>query len=70
VVTYDLSESLKIVDYVYFIYDGVVVAQGDATEMMNSQDAFVRQFLHGEPDGPVAFQYPSKPYVEDLGIKA
>jgi len=70
VVTYDLSESLKIVDYVYFIYDGVVVAQGDATEMMNSQDPFVRQFLHGEPDGPVAFQYPSKPYVEDLGIKA
>jgi phospholipid/cholesterol/gamma-HCH transport system ATP-binding protein len=70
VVTYDLSESLKIVDYVYFIYDGVVVAQGDAAEMMNSQDPFVRQFLHGEPDGPVAFQYPSKPYVEDLGIKA
>ena len=34
VVTYDLSESLKIVDYVYFIHDGVVVAEGDVAEMI------------------------------------
>jgi phospholipid/cholesterol/gamma-HCH transport system ATP-binding protein len=70
VVTYDLSESLKIVDYVYFIQDGIVVAQGDAGEMMNSQDPYVRQFIHAEPDGPIAFQFPSKPYAEDLGVDA
>jgi phospholipid/cholesterol/gamma-HCH transport system ATP-binding protein len=70
VVTYDLSESLKIVDYVYFIHDGIVVAHGDANEVMNSQDPFVRQFLHAEPDGPIAFQFPSKPYSEDLGVNA
>ena len=71
VVTYDLSESLKIVDYVYFIHEGVVVAEGDVEDMNNSQDPFVHQFLHGEPDGPIAFQYPSKkPYMEDLNIKA
>ena len=71
VVTYDLSESLKIVDYVYFIHDGVVVAQGDVGEMMNSRDSFVHQFLHGEPDGPIAFQFPSKnPYSNDLNLKA
>jgi len=69
VVTYDLSESLKIVDYVYFINDGVVVAAGDVEEMANSNDPFVRQFLHAEPDGPIAFQYPSKPYAEDLAFK-
>jgi phospholipid/cholesterol/gamma-HCH transport system ATP-binding protein len=68
VVTYDLSESLKIVDYVYFIHDGVVVAQGDVHEVANSDDPFVRQFLHAEPDGPIAFQYPSKPYTEDLNL--
>jgi phospholipid/cholesterol/gamma-HCH transport system ATP-binding protein len=70
VVTYDLSESLKIVDFVYFIHDGVVVAQGEVAEIMESEDPFVRQFLHAEPDGPIAFQYPSKPYTEDMGIKA
>ncbi|MDD5299934.1 MAG: ABC transporter ATP-binding protein [Gallionella sp.] len=68
VVTYDLSESLKVVDYVYFIHDGVIVAEGDVSEMLNSKDPFVRQFVHAEPDGPIAFQYPSKPYEEELQI--
>ena len=70
VVTYDLAESLKIVDYIYFIHNGVVVAQGEVGEMINSQDLFVRQFLHAEPDGPIAFHYPSKPYPEELIRKA
>jgi phospholipid/cholesterol/gamma-HCH transport system ATP-binding protein len=26
-----------------------------------SQDPYVQQFLKGEPDGPVAFQYPETP---------
>jgi phospholipid/cholesterol/gamma-HCH transport system ATP-binding protein len=66
VVTYDLAESLKIVDYIYFIHDGIVVAQGETSEMIKSQDPFVRQFLHAQPDGPVPFHYPSKPYPGEL----
>src|SRR4030066_527839 len=57
VVTYDVSESLKVVDYVYFINDGVVVAEGVAAEMADSSDPFVHQCVHAKPDGPVAFQY-------------
>lgn len=70
VVTYDLMASLKVVDYLFFIHNGVVAAQGTVNEMRNSQDPFVHQFLHAEPDGPIAFQFPSKPYMEDLNIKA
>ena len=71
VVTYDLSESLKIADYVYFIHDGVVVAEGEAGEIFESKNPFVRQFVYAQPDGPVAFQYPSiLPYVDELGVKA
>lgn len=66
VVTYDMSESLKIADYVYFIHEGVVVAKGEAADMLASNDPFVHQFIHAEPDGPVAFQYPCRPYAEDL----
>lgn len=66
VVTYDISESLKIVDYVYFIHDGKVVAQGDTADMLESRDPFVYQFIHGQPDGPVAFQYPGRPYDVDM----
>ncbi len=69
VVTYDVSESLKVVDYVYFIHDGVVVAEGPAAEMHDSSNPFVHQFVHAEPDGPVAFQYPGVSYSEDLGVK-
>ncbi len=70
VVTYDLMASLKVVDYLYFIHNGVVAAQGTVEEMRNSQDPFVHQFLNAEPDGPIAFQFPSKPYAEDLNISA
>ena len=66
VVTYDLAESLKVVDYIYFIHNGIVAAEGEVHEMINSQDPLIRQFLHAEPDGPVPFHYPSKPYPESL----
>lgn len=68
IVTYDVSESLKVADYVYFIHDGVVVAEGNAGELFDSNDPFVRQFVHAEPDGPVAFQYPSDAYRSELDL--
>jgi phospholipid/cholesterol/gamma-HCH transport system ATP-binding protein len=68
VVTYDVSESLKVVDYVYFLQDGVIVAEGPSGEMLESDDPFVRQFIHAEPDGPVHFHYPAKPLGADLGF--
>jgi phospholipid/cholesterol/gamma-HCH transport system ATP-binding protein len=68
VVTYDVVESLKAVDYVYFISDGVVAAQGTVAEVNASTDPFVRQFVDSLPDGPVAFHYPAKPLKADLGV--
>ena len=70
VVTYDLMTSLKTIDYMYFIHGGVIVAGGTVEEMKNSKDPAVHQFMHAQPDGPIAFQYPSQPYEEDLNIKA
>ncbi|HUW51603.1 MAG TPA: ABC transporter ATP-binding protein [Sulfuricella sp.] len=70
VVTYDVSESLKVVDYVYFVHDGVVVAEGAAAEMLDSANPFVHQFVHAKPDGPVGFQYPGNPLTEEIGFAA
>ncbi|MFP5410383.1 MAG: ABC transporter ATP-binding protein [Gammaproteobacteria bacterium] len=67
-VTYDVSESLKIADYACFLHNGVVVAEGPAADMADSADPFVHQFVHAEPDGPVAFQHPGQPFAEALGI--
>jgi len=68
VVTYDMSESLKVVDYAYFIHHGVVVAEGTPAEIDVSNNPFVHQFVHSEPDGPVAFHADAPPYAEDLAI--
>ena len=38
VVTHDVQESLKIVDYVYFVSEGVIVAEGTAAEMRSLND--------------------------------
>ena len=68
VVTYDVSESLKVADYIYFIHDGVVVAEGEALGLADSADPFIRQFVHAMPDGPVAFQYPGLPIAQELEL--
>jgi phospholipid/cholesterol/gamma-HCH transport system ATP-binding protein len=70
VVTHDVQESLKIVDYVYFVSDGAIIAEGSADEIRNSKEAFVRQFVHGEMDGPIPFHYPSGNFSNDLGVRA
>jgi phospholipid/cholesterol/gamma-HCH transport system ATP-binding protein len=66
VVTHDVYESLKIVDYLYFVSEGRIVAQGTPEDVRASGDAYVRQFVDGEPDGPVPFHYPASPYRAEL----
>ena len=66
VVTHDVYESLKIVDYLYFVSEGRIVASGTPAEVRASSDPFVRQFVDGAPDGPVPFHYPASSYREEL----
>jgi phospholipid/cholesterol/gamma-HCH transport system ATP-binding protein len=66
VVTYDVSESLKVADYAFFISDGRIAAHGTPAQMIDSHDAFVHQFVHAEPDGPVPFHYPAKGLAEEF----
>ena len=66
VVTHDVQESLKIVDYIYFVAEGVIVAEGTPEEIRASDKPFVRQFVHGEMDGPVPFHYPASDYSQEL----
>ncbi len=70
VVSYDVVESLKVADYVYFISDGGVAAHGAVEEVRASKDPFVRQFVDSLPDGPVAFHYPGRDYGVDLRLVA
>lgn len=69
VVTHDIQQSLKIVDYIYFMAEGRIVTHGTPDEMRASDMPFVHQFIHAEMDGPVRFHYPAKDYTEVLGVK-
>jgi phospholipid/cholesterol/gamma-HCH transport system ATP-binding protein len=66
VVTHDVQESLKIVDYVYFVSAGKIVAEGTPAEIKKSTTPYVHQFVWGEADGPVPFHYPAPPYGASL----
>ncbi|WP_418138783.1 ABC transporter ATP-binding protein [Marinomonas sp. RS-M-Aa-14] len=66
-VSHDVKESLSIADHVCILAGGRVIAEGSADEIRASEDPQVRQFLNGEPDGPVPFHYPEDNNVDDIG---
>jgi phospholipid/cholesterol/gamma-HCH transport system ATP-binding protein len=66
VVSHDVEECFSIVDYVYFMSAGRIVAHGTPAQLRKSGEPFVTQFVRGEPDGPIPFHYPAPAYAEDL----
>lgn len=69
-VTHDVHTSLDIVDYVYFVANGEIIAEGTPEAVRASDSPWVRQFVSGQPDGPVHFAYPAaRTLAEDLGFQ-
>ncbi|MFZ5463417.1 MAG: ABC transporter ATP-binding protein, partial [Pseudomonadota bacterium] len=66
IVTHDVHEALSLVDYVYFVSEGKIVAQGAPEEIRASEAPYVHQFVWAEPDGPVPFHYPAAPYRDQI----
>ena len=70
VVSHDVQECFSICDYAYLLSsNGRVVAHGTPQELTASADPEVRQFIRGEPDGPVRFHYPAPPFAQELGLQ-
>jgi len=68
-VSHDVQECFAIADKAYLMSSrGQVVAHGTPAELQASDDPEVRQFIRGEPDGPVRFHYPAAPLAQDLGL--
>ncbi|AIR88011.1 ATP-binding cassette domain-containing protein [Pseudomonas cremoricolorata] len=66
VVSHDLAETASIADYIYVVGDGQVLGQGTPAELMGSDNPRIRQFMKGDPDGPVPFHFPAPDYRADL----
>jgi len=71
VVSHDVPECMAISDHVVLLANqGRIVAQGTPAELMASTDPETRQFVRGEPDGPVKFHYPAPELAADFGLGA
>ena len=66
IVTHDVQESLKMVDYVYFVSAGSIVAEGTPDQIRASTSPYVHQFVWREVDGVVPFHYPAAAYGEAI----
>ena len=67
-VSHDVNESFSIADYVYFLSQGAIVAEGTPEQMLASDHPYVQQFVHAKADGPVPFHYPGISLAQDLGL--
>jgi len=71
VISHDVPECMAISDYVVLMATGGrIVAEGTPKDLMDSRDPETRQFVRGEPDGPVKFHYPAPDIAADFGVGA
>ena len=68
IISHDVVETASIADYIYILGNGEVVGEGSAEDIMHNNDPWVKQFVHGLPDGIMPFHYPAPNYKRDLGL--
>lgn len=67
IVSHDVAETARIADRIHVLSGGRIVESGTPEALYASESEWVRQFMHGLPDGPVPFHYPAKAgFEEDL----
>ncbi len=52
-ITHDMASARKIADRIAMIYKGRIIWQGPVSEIDNSGNAYVDQFIHGRAEGPI-----------------
>lgn len=66
VVSHDVPEVMSIADHVYLLSGGKIIGSGTPQALRDNADPRIRQFLDGDADGPVRFQFPAQPLTHDL----
>jgi len=56
VITHDIASARRVAEYIAVLWKGKIVESGDATALFESDNAFVRQFLSGEAQGPLGME--------------
>ncbi|WP_457551893.1 ABC transporter ATP-binding protein [Desulfobacula sp.] len=66
VVSHDIQSCFSIADDIIILFYGDIIAQGTVEEIKNSQDLRVKQFINGEPEGPIPFTRTDKNYLDEI----
>jgi phospholipid/cholesterol/gamma-HCH transport system ATP-binding protein len=56
VITHDIMSARRVAEYIAILWKGRIVESGPASELFNSDNQFVRQFLSGEARGPLGME--------------
>jgi phospholipid/cholesterol/gamma-HCH transport system ATP-binding protein len=56
VITHDIMSARRVAEHISVLWRGRIVESGPAEELFNSDNAFVRQFLSGESQGPLGME--------------
>jgi phospholipid/cholesterol/gamma-HCH transport system ATP-binding protein len=56
VITHDIMSARRVAEHISVLWKGRIVESGPAQELFNSDNAFVRQFLSGEAQGPLGME--------------
>lgn len=57
IVTHNVAEMKKLVDYCYILASAKLIAEGSPESLMHNEDPAVDQFMNGRVDGPISFRY-------------
>lgn len=66
VVSHDIDSCFKIADNIIILFYGDIIANGTVEEIKNSRDLRVRQFINGDPEGPIPFTRADKNYLDEI----
>ncbi len=66
VVSHDIKSCFRIADNIIILFYGDIIAEGTVDEIKNSEDPRVKQFINGEPEGPIPFTRTDKNYLDEI----
>ena len=56
VITHDIASARTLGEYIAVLWKGQIVEAGEANDMFESENPFVRQFLGGDAEGPLGME--------------
>ena len=66
VVTHDMTSAFRIASQMIMLFEGKVIASGTPDEIKNNPNPILKQFIFGEPDGPIPLRLSKDNYIKRL----